>query len=56
MIAGEKNVIKLDMSEFSESHSISKIIGAPPGYVGYSDSKNILDEIRDKPTCILILD
>lgn len=50
------NVIKLDMSEFSEPHSVSKIVGAPPGYVGYSDNKNILEEIRNKPFSILILD
>jgi len=49
------NVIKLDMNEFTESHSISKIIGAPPGYVGY-DTKNVLDDIKSKPNCVLILD
>ncbi len=51
-----KNVIKLDMSEFSESHSISKIVGAPPGYVGYSDNKNILEDIKNNPYTVLILD
>ena len=51
-----KNVIKLDMSEYSEAHSISKIVGAPPGYIGYSDNKNILEEIRNKPFSVLILD
>ena len=51
-----KNVIKLDMSEFSEAHSVSKIVGAPPGYVGYSDNKNILEEIKNKPFSVLILD
>lgn len=50
------NMIKLDMSEFSEAHSISKIVGAPPGYVGYDDNRNILEEIRNKPYCVLILD
>jgi len=51
-----KNVIKLDMSEYSEAHSVSKIVGAPPGYVGYSDNKNILEEIKNKPFSVLILD
>lgn len=51
-----ENVIKLDMSEYSEAHSISKIVGAPPGYIGYSDNKNILEEIRNKPFSVLILD
>jgi ATP-dependent Clp protease ATP-binding subunit ClpC len=55
-LVGIDNVIKLDMSEFSEAHSISKIIGAPPGYVGYDDNKNILEEIRCKPNSIIILD
>ena len=55
-LVGKSNVIKLDMSEFSESHSISKIIGAPPGYVGYSDNRNLLEEIKDKPNAVLILD
>jgi len=55
-LVGNNNIIKLDMSEFSEAHSISKIVGAPPGYVGYSDNKNILEEIRNKPYSVLILD
>lgn len=50
------NVIKLDMTEFSESNSVNKIIGAPPGYVGYDDFKNVLDEIKNKPYSVLILD
>ena len=52
----EKNVIKLDMSEYSEAHSVSKFVGAPPGYVGYADNKTILEEIRNKPFSVLILD
>ena len=55
-LVGERNVIKLDMSEFKESHSISKILGAPPGYVGYSDNQNVLEEIRNKPYSVLIID
>ena len=55
-LVGRENVIKLDMGEYAESHSISKIIGAPPGYVGYSDNKNILELIRNKPYSVLILD
>ena len=56
LLVGKNNIIKLNMSEFTESHSISKIVGAPPGYVGYQDTKNVLDEIKNKPNCILILD
>lgn len=55
-LVGKNNIIKLDMSEYSESHSVSKIIGSPPGYVGYNDNKNILEEIRNKPYSVLILD
>ncbi len=55
-LVGQKNIIKIDCSEFKESHSISKIIGAPPGYIGYDDNKNILEEIKNKPYSVLILD
>ena len=55
-LVGKENVIKLDMSEYIEAHSVSKIVGAPPGYVGYSDNKNILEEIKNKPYSVLILD
>jgi len=51
-----KNVIKLDMSEYSEAHSVSKFVGAPPGYVGYADNKTILEEIKNQPFSVLILD
>ena len=51
-----KNVIRLDMSEFSEAHSVSRFIGAPPGYIGYSDNKTILEEVKNKPFSVLILD
>lgn len=53
---GTNALIRLDMSEFKESHTISKIIGSPAGYVGYADNKNILEEVKNKPFCILLLD
>ena len=55
-LVGDRNIIRLDMSEYKEAHSISKIIGSPPGYVGYDDNTNILEEIRNKPYSVLILD
>ena len=55
-LVGEENIIRLDMSEYQESYSISKIVGAPPGYAGYKDNHNILEEIRNKPYSVLILD
>lgn len=53
---GEERFIRLDMSEYRESHSISKIIGAPPGYVGYTDSNSVLEQIKTYPYSILLLD
>ena len=50
------NVLKLDMGEYSEAHSISKIIGAPPGYIGYDNYSNVLESIRTNPYTVLILD
>ena len=53
---GENNIVRLDMSEFKEDHSISKIIGSPPGYVGYNDNLNVFEEVRDKPYSVILLD
>lgn len=53
---GEENIIRLDMSEFKEAHSISKIIGSPPGYVGYQNKNSLLEEIKDKPHSLILLD
>lgn len=50
------NIIKIDMSEFSEPHSVSKLIGSPAGYVGYDDNKNILESVKDNPFSVIILD
>lgn len=48
--------IKLDMSEYKEKHSISKIIGSPPGYLGYDDNNFLLARVKQNPYCILLLD
>ena len=50
------NYIRLDMSEYGEEHSISKLIGSPAGYVGYGDNQNIFEKIRTYPFTVLILD
>lgn len=55
-LVGKENIIKLDMSEYCSSESVNKIVGAPPGYVGYDDFKNILETIKNKPYSVLILD
>lgn len=49
-------IIRLDMSEYSEKHSVSRIIGSPPGYVGFEDSETILDQVRRNPYCVFLLD
>ena len=51
-----KNVIKLNMSDYSSIDSITKIVGVTPGYIGYSNNYSILDKIKDKPNSVLILD
>lgn len=50
------NIIRIDMSEFSESHSVSKLVGAPPGYVGYENSNYIFDSINEYPFSLILLD
>ena len=52
----ETSLIRLDMSEYSESHSISKLIGSPPGYVGFQETDVFVDKIKRKPYCIVLLD
>ncbi len=60
VLADEKNeheiLIKLDMAEFTEPHSISKIIGAPPGYIGYDEGSRVLDRVRRNPFSVVLLD
>lgn len=55
-LVGEKNFIRLDMSEYSDSTSVNKILGSSPGYIGYDDNKNILEEVRNKPNSVILLD
>ncbi len=55
-IYGDNNFIRLDMTEYKEDHSISKIIGTSPGYVGYNDGNNVFEEIKDKPYSVILLD
>ncbi len=52
----KKALIKLDMSEYSEAHSVSKILGAPAGYVGFKERNQLLDEIRKRPYSVVVLD
>ena len=49
-------LIRLDMGEYKEAHSISKIIGSPPGYIGYNDYGNVLEKIKNNPYSVILLD
>ncbi len=51
-----ETLIRLDMSEFMEKHSVSKIIGAPPGYVGYDEAGQLTEKIRRKPYSVILFD
>lgn len=53
---GKDNFIRLDMSEYKEESSISKIIGSSPGYIGYDDNNSILERVRNNPNSIILLD
>lgn len=52
----QKALIKLDMSEFSEGHATSKLLGSPAGYVGHKERNRFLDQIRERPYCVILLD
>ncbi|MEO8836714.1 MAG: AAA family ATPase, partial [Caldimonas sp.] len=52
----EDHLIRLDMSEFMEKHSVARMIGAPPGYVGYDEGGYLTEAVRRKPYCVLLLD
>jgi ATP-dependent Clp protease ATP-binding subunit ClpB len=52
----EKNMIRLDMSEYMERHTVSKLIGAPPGYVGYDEGGQLTEAVRRKPYAVILLD
>jgi ATP-dependent Clp protease ATP-binding subunit ClpC len=56
MFGAEDAMLKLDMSEFMEKHNVSRLIGAPPGYVGYEDAGQLTDTVRRKSYCLILLD
>ncbi len=49
-------MIRVDMSEYMEPHSVSKLMGSPPGYVGYDDGGQLTERVRRKPYCVILLD
>ena len=56
MFGSEDSIIRIDMSEYMESHSTSKLIGAPPGYVGYDEGGQLTEKVKRKPYSIILLD
>jgi ATP-dependent Clp protease ATP-binding subunit ClpB len=52
----ENNMVRIDMSEYQEKHSISRLIGAPPGYVGYDEGGQLTEAVRRKPYSVVLLD
>ena len=56
MFNDEKALIKVDMSEYMEKHSISKLIGSPPGYVGYDESGQLTEAVRHRPYSVILFD
>ena len=56
MFGDEDSIIRVDMSEYMESHSTSKLIGSPPGYVGYDDAGQLTEKVKRKPYSIILLD
>ena len=56
VFGGEQNLIKIDMSEFSEKHTTSRLVGAPAGYVGYEDGGKLTDKVRRQPYSVVLFD
>jgi ATP-dependent Clp protease ATP-binding subunit ClpB len=56
MFNDEKALIRVDMSEYMERHSVSKLIGSPPGYVGYEESGNLTESVRHRPYSVILFD
>jgi ATP-dependent Clp protease ATP-binding subunit ClpB len=56
MFDDENAMVRLDMSEFMERHTVSRLIGAPPGYVGYEEGGRLTEAVRRRPYCVILLD
>ncbi len=52
----EKNMVRIDMSEYMEKHAVSRLIGAPPGYVGHDEGGQLTEAVRRKPYCVVLFD
>jgi ATP-dependent Clp protease ATP-binding subunit ClpC len=56
MFGSEEALVKIDMSEFMERHNVSRLVGAPPGYVGYDEGGQLTEIVRRRPYCVVLLD
>lgn len=52
----DENVVRIDMSEYMEKHAVARLIGAPPGYVGYEEGGQLTEAVRRKPYCVILFD
>jgi len=52
----EENMVRIDMSEYMEKHAVSRLLGAPPGYIGFEQGGQLTEAVRRKPYCVLLLD
>ncbi|HUB66124.1 MAG TPA: ATP-dependent chaperone ClpB [Candidatus Methylacidiphilales bacterium] len=56
MFDSEENMVRLDMSEYMEKHAVARLIGAPPGYIGYDEGGQLTEAVRRKPYCVVLFD
>ncbi len=56
MFDDERAIVRLDMSEYMEKHTVSRLLGAPPGYVGYDEGGQLTEAVRRRPYCVILLD
>jgi len=56
MFDSEENIVRIDMSEYMEKHSVSRLIGAPPGYVGYDEGGQLTEQVRRRPYSVVLFD
>jgi DNA polymerase III delta prime subunit len=52
----ERSMIRIDMSEYQEKHTVARLLGAPPGYIGYEEGGQLTEAVRRKPYCVILFD
>ena len=56
MFDSQDAMVRIDMSEYMEKHSVSRLVGSPPGYIGFDEGGQLTEAVRRKPYCVLLLD